>query len=340
MTEQETNFNPLKKFASIIIVTYNHKHFLRKCLDSVLNQEYPHEIILVDNCSGDGTVSYVREYFPTVKIIENLTNAGYGAGNNLGIKHARGEYIVILNPDTIVHEGWLTALISPLECEVNVITTPKILTYDGFTINTCGNINHFTGLNFTRGLGANPDQYQNPSSTGGISGACFAIRKHDYISLGGFDEVFFVYNEDSDFSWNAFQRGYTIKYIPNSVLQHHYTLKVSPEKLYHLEKGRYIILRKYFSRKDMILLSPSLSVTEILTWGYSLKQGKKGIRNKIKAMTEGLQQPIKKVRCDKDLLLSHLDAKIPDTQLISNVLERVIIVIGNCIFLLNYSVIK
>lgn len=339
MIEQEKN-NTLNRLVSVIIVTYNHKHFLKKCLNSLLNQEYPHEVILFDNCSGDDTVSYVRECFPTVKVIENSSNAGYGAGNNLGVKHAQGKYIVILNPDTIVRGGWLSALISPLKNENNIITTSKILTYEGFNINTCGNINHFTGLNFTRGLGESPDHYKNTTSAGGISGACFAIRKHDYEILGGFDETFFMYNEDSDFSWNAFQNGYTIKYIPNSVLQHHYTLKVSPEKLYHLEKGRYIILRKYFSRKEMILLSPSLIVTEILTWGYCLKHGKKGIHNKIKAMTEGIKQPVKKVHGNTNLLLSHLESRIPETQLISNVFEKGIVVFGNIIFSLNYRLIK
>lgn len=340
MLEPLKPYNLIKKQASILIVTYNNKHFLDACLNSVLIQNYPHEIILVDNCSGDGTVSYVCEHFPTVKVIENSSNAGYGAGNNLGVKHAQGNYIVILNPDTIVREGWLSALISPLESENNIITTPKILTYEGFTINTCGNINHFTGLNFTRGLGLRPDLYQEPTSTGGISGACFALRKHDYEILGGFDETFFMYNEDSDFSWRAFQNGYTIKYIPNSVIRHHYTLNVTPEKLYHLEKGRYIILRKYFSTREMIILLPSFIVTEILTWGYSLKQGNKGAVNKIRAMTEGLQQPVKKVKGNTDLLLSHLDSRIPDTQLISNVFEKGIAIIGNIIFSINYRLLK
>jgi len=340
MTDEVQLQNFRKKQASIIIVTYNNKQFLDACLNSVLIQEYPHEVIIVDNCSGDGTVSYVREHFPTIKVIENSSNAGYGAGNNLGVKHAHGEYIVILNPDTIVHKRWLYALISPLENENNIISTPKILTYEGLTINTCGNINHFTGLNFTRGFGLSPDQYLEPTSNGGISGACFAIRKHDYEILGGFDETFFMYNEDSDLSWRAFQNGYTIKYLPNSVIRHYYTLKVSPMKLYYLEKGRYIILRKYFSRRKMIILLPSLIMAEIFTWGYSLKQGKKGIRNKIRSMSEGLQQPVEKVQGNTDLLLSHLDSRIPDIQLISNVFEKGIAVIGNIIFSLNFRLIK
>jgi len=86
------------RLASIIIVTYNHREYLDACLESVLKQDYPHEIILVDNCSQDGTVSFVRERFPEVTVVESPDNRGYGAGNNLGVQYARGEYIVILNP--------------------------------------------------------------------------------------------------------------------------------------------------------------------------------------------------------------------------------------------------
>jgi GT2 family glycosyltransferase len=340
MIEQENNNNIIKRFASIIIVTHNHKQFLDRCLKSVLIQEYPHEIILVDNCSTDGTVSYVRENFPKMKIVETSANVGYGAGNNLGVKNSLGEYIVVLNPDTVVQTGWLSALISPLENENTIITTPKILTYEGFTINTCGNINHFTGLNFTRGLGSSPSNYKEIASIGGISGACFAIKKHDYEILGGFDEAFFMYKEDTDFSWNALQSGFTIIYIPNSILRHYYTLRVFPEKLYQLEKGRYMILRKFLSRKEMIILTPSFFVVEIFTIGYSLKQGKKGMRNKIRATVDGLKEPVKKVPGNKDILISHLDSRIPDNQLISNAFERGIAVFGNIIFSLNYKVLR
>lgn len=340
MMTQINSYCKTKKLASLIIVTYNHKQFLERCLNSVLIQEYPHEVILVDNCSSDDTVSYVREYFPMVKIVENLSNVGYGAGNNVGVKHSQGEYIVILNPDTIVHEGWLSSLITPLENENNIITTPKILTYDGLTTNTCGIISHFTGLHFTRGLGSSPERFHEQTPTGGFSGACFAIRKHDYEILGGFDEIFFMYNEDSDLSWRAFQNGYTIRYIPNSVLRHHYSLNVSPEKLYHLEKGRYIILRKYFSPKKIILLLPSLMIAEIFTFGYAFKQGSKGITYKIRAMKDGLNQPVKKTHGNQDLLLCHLDSRIPDNQLISNSFERLFTLIGNTVFSINYRFLR
>lgn len=92
----------------------------------------------------------------------------------------------------------------------NLVTTPKILCYDGSEINTCGNINHFTGLTFTQGLGENPNNFNQQLFVSGVSGACFALKKEDYKKLNGFNESFFLYNEDSDLSWRVHLAGLKI----------------------------------------------------------------------------------------------------------------------------------
>lgn len=322
--------------ASIIIVTYNHKDYITNCLNSVSDQNYPHEIILVDNCSTDGTSELVEKIFPSVKIIKNTNNSGYGAANNRAIENSRGKFLVILNPDTIVTDGWLENLLQPLEISNKTITTPKILLIDGKKINTCGNINHFTGLTFTRGFGENFDTYNQIKEISGISGACFAIRKKEYLQLGGFDENFFLYNEDSDLSWRAQLKGYKILFIPSSQMFHDYKLKVSPEKLYYLEKGRYLILRKYYGFKELLLFSPSLFFTELLTTSYSLKYGSKGLRWKYKAFFEGVTTKVEKVEGNKIKLLKKLERNIPTNQLSSTLFEKWGIYITNMIFSLNY----
>ncbi len=98
---------------SVIIVTYNHRKYIGQCLESVIEQK-PYEVVVVDNGS-DGTAEYVIRNFPSVKVIKPEKNLGYAGGNNLGVRHARGEYIVILNPDTVVEKGWLEELVKPLE---------------------------------------------------------------------------------------------------------------------------------------------------------------------------------------------------------------------------------
>jgi GT2 family glycosyltransferase len=325
--------------ASIIIVTHNHRKYLNDCITSIIKQDYPHEIILVDNCSTDGTINYVKEYFPDITIIESQKNKGYGSGNNLGFKHANGKYIVILNPDVIVQDCWLENLISPLKNRNCVITTPMILFFDGLKVNTFGNSNHFTGLTFTNGLGLDPSFFNHIIHTSGVSGACFALTRDAYIDLGGFDESFFLYNEDSDFSWRAIILGYDILAIPDSIVYHDYHLNVKLDKLYFLEKGRYVILRKYFSLSDLIILSPSLFMAEILTFGYASKFGIDGLRFKCKAIIDGFRIKITYSRKGR-MNFRILNSSIPLDQLNFTKIDKIVKMIANKIFIMNVRLVE
>lgn len=119
-------------------------------------------------------------------------------------------------------------------------------------------------------------------------------------------------------------------------------LNVSPEKLYHIEKGGYMILRKYqyLSWKEFILLSPSLLITEILTFGYAIKHDRKGLKYKLKAMKDGLRIKVNKVEGDKGNLFKSLTATIPVDQLTFNKLETIIKTLANKIFEWTFKVVK
>ena len=155
------------------------------------------------------------------------------------------------------------------------------------------------------------------------------------------DETFFIYNDDTDFSWNLFINGFKVLYVPTSKIKHDFNLEVSPNKLYHLEKGRYIILRKYLSLRDFIMLSPSLLTVELLTIGYSLKIGRLGLKHKFKAMKEGLQIKILKVENkNKSNLFKSLNPTIPINQLTTNFFEKFVLSIANKIFYINFRRIR
>src|SRR5947207_12234201 len=101
---------------SIIIVNYNGRHFLAELFDSLAGQTRPaDEVIMVDNASSDGSVDFVRERFAWVKVIAWPTNAGFAEGCNIGVANARGEYIGLLNPDSVADERWLAELVRALE---------------------------------------------------------------------------------------------------------------------------------------------------------------------------------------------------------------------------------
>jgi GT2 family glycosyltransferase len=332
------DYNPK---VSIIIVTYNNAKEIQNCINSVLKQAFePFEIIIVDNASADNTVNLIRESFPDIRIIRNQDNIGFGGGNNTGVKHASGDIIVFLNPDTIVLSGWLEELVNSLVRGKKIIATSKILTYDGLMINTCGNIIHFTGLAFTRGYGSHPTAYPRPEYVTEASGCSFAIWKEDFIKIGGFDETIFLYHDDVDFSIRAHLMGYNILFVPSSTVKHNYTLNVTAQKLYHLERGRYIILRKYYSFYDIVKISPSLFVAELLAFGYALGLGYSGLRSCLQGMKEGLTVKVQHVSGDKEKLLRSISAKIPEGQLTNNTLSRMVVSFANRLFEVNSRLLR
>ncbi len=342
MVDDPSIATPLVKHAthrrvSIVIVTYNSARHIKACIESIEAQHYPDgapEIIIVDNRSEDGTARIVRERYPHLTLVENDENVGWGRANNQGIDRAHGEYVVVLNPDTCVEEGWLETLIAPLVARPRLLTTPKILVYDGAVIANCGNILHFTGLAFTRGYGASRDACQHEEPVGYVSGCCFAARRDAFVALGGFDEHLFLYHDDLDFTCKAYLAGFESRYIPTSIIRHDYTLTVPPEKLALLEHGRYIFLRRHFSPRDAVRCAPSLVMAEVLSWGVAAKRGRAGIAAKLKAL-RALSGPVNRRRGDRANLFRHLSRTIPEDQLTSTPLERAVVRLANWVFRLN-----
>jgi len=329
--------NPLKE-TSVVIVAYNHIDYIEKCLKSLFYVEL--EIIVVDNNSNDGTPEFIEKNFPNVKLIRNSVNLGYGAGNNLGVNNSSRNYIVILNPDTKLEPYSINNLLKPIKNNKNLVTIPKVLLYDGERINTCGNKLHYTGMAFTRGEGEKPENRNESRIVNGLSGVCFAISKNNYHKLGGFDENIFLYMEDSEISWKINALGLKIMYVPESIVYHDYDFKVSAEKLYHVEKGRYIILRKYLSRKEYFILLPSLITTEILTWGYAFLNGPKGALFKLKAIHDSSNVNFEKIECNRKLLLQQMNTNIPPLDFKFNNLFMVFRKLANLIYRTNRKLLK
>ncbi len=318
---------------SIIIVTHNHKKYLEKCLDSIpLNLE----VIIVDNVSTDGTLEIITENYPEIKLIKSKENLGYGKAVNLGVKNTNKEYLIILNPDTWFKPKFVEELIEPLKNYSNLISIPKVLLYDGSQINTCGNVEHFTGLTFARGLGETKESCNNAGYLGGLSGVCLATRRKIFLKIGGFDENIFLYMEDAELSWKINANNLKILYIPQAILYHDYTLKVPAEKIYNLEMGRYIILRKYFTWKLCLMFLPSLVLTEMFTWGYAFLNGYNGLKFKYKAINDGFNVNVKKIDCNRKQLLESLDYKFPNNKG-HNLLNNNVKKISNLIYFMNYT---
>lgn len=299
----------------IVVITYNHEEYIEDCLETVLAND-PGEVVVVDSGSTDDTVETVEAGFPEATVIRTEENLGYGGASNRGVREVETEFVVVLNPDTRVEPDLVERLLEPVSEERSRITTPKILTYDGEQTNTVGNVVHFSGLAFTRGYGEPPDAYAEPGPLAGISGACFATTRETYRELGGFDETIFIYMEDVELSWKANAAGVEIHYVPGAVVFHDYPgIDVDAGKLFHLERGRYIILQKYLDWRTAALLLPSLAVTELLTWGFAAGRGPAGLKAKVRAVVDGFTTDVEAADTDTGALLRRLDRRIPVDQL-------------------------
>lgn len=313
--------------ASIIIVNYDGQEDLEECLPSVCNQSIDdYEVIVVDNDSDDGSVSFVREHFPEVRVVANEENRWYPGGNNDGMERARGEYIVILNPDVEVERDWLEQLLAPFEDNPQVgATTSRIVKFDDRSkLNTCGNFAHYTGLGFCRGLNESVESQTRRERVPAVSGSAFAIRREVYEEIGGFDELFQMYYEDLDFSWRIRLAGYDILHVPESVVYHKYDLSIPDWKLCNMERNRYLILLKHLRQRTLLRLLPGLLITELLVWLYAALQGPETLRKKAaswlwlwrnRGTVREKRQAVQKVRDRSDReLLADMNVTIPVKQ--------------------------
>jgi len=271
---------------SVVIISYNARRHLGPCLRSLLGDAaLPTEVILVDNASGDGSAEYVEETFRDVRLLHAGANRGFGAASNLAARHARGQYLAFLNPDTVVEPGWLAPLVAALQADPRAaLATPKIVLHsDPTTINTGGNDIHCSGLTLCRGAGLSREQLDHAAEVSAISGAAFAVRKDVFEQLGGFDEHFFLYMEDADLSLRAGLAGNCCLYVPQSVVQHDYALRFGPRKTYYQERNRYLMLLKTLRWPTLLILTPVLALGEVVTWGFVFLHDRRRAANKLRA---------------------------------------------------------
>jgi hypothetical protein len=273
--------------ASVILVNYNGMLHLDVCVPSVLKQSYTDfEVIFVDNDSTDGSLEYARGKFPDLIFVANNENLGYAGGINSGLAHAAGEYIAPLNIDTEVAPNWLGAMVAFLDEHPQAgAVTPKILLFDDRTrINALGLNIHITGLGFCRRLGKRDDNSLIAENVPGVSGCSYLIRRQLLEQMGGAPGWCFMGNDDVIVSWLLRLMGHEIHYLPESVVFHKYSLKMSPEKLLRLEKNRHILLSSTLKPLTLLACLPVLLAIDVMTIGYSLIKGPSYVRAKFAAL--------------------------------------------------------
>ena len=273
---------------SIIIVSWNVQEDLVNCLGSI-EENRPREeleIIVVDNASTDGTVDTIKSEFPDVKIIANSENSGFSAANNQAIRIAKGQYIFLLNPDTIVYPNSLDTLITFLDDHADVgACGPKFLGADGQEHFSVGYAPTFRSLlysrTFLRSLGIFRRRYKEltvrnfDSEKSGqveqLSGAALMVRRTVMEEIGLMDESFFMYYEDVDLCLRITRAGFKIAYVPESVITHlgdRSAGQVSARSRIMLYRSMFIFFRKHRGKFTTglfgLIFKPGVIINHIL----------------------------------------------------------------------------
>jgi GT2 family glycosyltransferase len=210
---------------SVIVLNYNGLAYMEDCFASLGRLDYPAdriELLLADNNSVDGSVEYVQERFPQVRIIRFDRNYGFCVSNNMAAEQARGEFVAFLNSDMRVEPSWLTALVEALANEPDAVCAgSKVLNWDGQLVDFGGTLLSFLGF-------ARADGYQDPDLTAyddvryilASCGGAMLINRKVFLEVGGFDQDFVAYFEDVDLGWRLWILGYKVVFVPKSVCYH------------------------------------------------------------------------------------------------------------------------
>lgn len=215
---------------AVVILNWNGKALLQQFLPSVIAHSQEADIYVADNASTDDSVLYVKQNFPSVKIIQNKDNGGYAKGYNDALKNISADVFCLLNSDIEVTENWLVPIAKAFNADKNtVIIQPKILDFKKKThfeyAGAAGGFIDKYGFPYCRGrifntIEADSGQYNNTAEIFWASGACLFIKQRTFKELNGFDEHFFAHMEEIDLCWRAKNLGYTIKYVGDCTVFH------------------------------------------------------------------------------------------------------------------------
>jgi len=244
--------------ASIIIVSYNSASFLEKCIESIINfQNYLDiEVIVVDNASTDGSVELIKSNFTIVKLIRNDQNFGFAKGNNIGISAAKGEYVLFLNPDTILCQDTLSKMVNFMKNTPDAgALGPKLIYPNGSLQLSCRHFYNLRTIFLRRTILGKifPNSrllryhlmsdwdHNTTQEVDWVLGACLMVPRKVFEKVGYFDERYKMYFEDVDLCYRIKKAGYKVYYYPEATVIHNHqresTKKFSMKTIWHIQSA-------------------------------------------------------------------------------------------------------
>jgi GT2 family glycosyltransferase len=259
---------------SVVILTYNTCDLTHDCVAATLadaaRSRLEVEIIVVDNASADDTAATLRAAFPTVNVIVNTSNLGFGRGNNVGLAAATGRYLLLLNSDAFVQPDALQALVEFMDAHPNAGACGPMLLNPDRTLQPSGRSlpsvwSVFVGMTkiyrlWKRDLYLERGRdYRQVARVGEISGAALLVRREVYTRLGGFDPNFFMYYEDVDWCKRINEAGYVIYYVPMAQVVHRWRATSRSVSALAYQAGQ-DSLRYYFAKHHGVLAQRAIQL--------------------------------------------------------------------------------
>lgn len=261
---------------SIIIISYNTCSLLRNCLKSICetlkNVPFSFELIVIDNKSEDGTREMIDQEFSRVKLIKNNKNLGFGQANNQGIAVSKGEYILLLNSDTVVQEQAIPKLFQFIKVHTRVFVGAKLFNTDRTTQPSCGPF--FTlpvvfALLFLRGdqWGLTRWSPKRITKVDWVSGACIMVKKSTLNDDLSFDTGIFMYMEEIDLLYRAGKKGYTVYFYPSAEFIHAgsgSSIDTTKSAIINIYRGLLYFYKKHKSKDEIFVIRQFLKLKAIL----------------------------------------------------------------------------
>jgi len=257
----------------VVILGWGAEPYLGECVNAALESRgVDVELVLVDNGTLLGDLAAV-EHLPGLRVLRPGRNTGFAGGCNLGAASTSAEYLALVNSDCIVAPDTLAALVAeaaragigPVMGSVRYAESPDV-------INSAGNPVHVLGVSWAGRIGE-VEKRTAPYDVAAASGACLVVTRQLWDSLGGFDEEYFAYVEDTELSLRALRLGHQARCVPTAVALHHYEFSRNPAKMYLLERNRLMLLVTMWSGRALALLFPLLLALELGVLGQAAGQG-------------------------------------------------------------------
>ncbi len=288
---------------AVIIVNWNGRRHLERSLGAMGAQTYRAlDVVVVDNASTDGSKEMVRDRFPEVRLIENTSNLGFAAANNVGIKDSSAPFVATLNNDTEARPDWLERLIAPAlsDDSVGMVASKMVFAHRPGMINSAGIALDRAGIAWDR-LGGEPDS--RAGSVQEVFGPCAGAalyRRSMLEEIGLFDEDFFAYLEDVDLAWRARLAGWRCLYVPDAVVSHVHSatgVEGSPFKSYHLGRNKVWCIAKNYPSPQFYVYLPLIVAYDLaaVTFGLVGRRDLAGLKGRLAGLA-GLRRQLAKRR--------------------------------------------